>query len=465
MLEIIYILFTFTLFFLSIRMAGLVPFPTGLIFILGGSQIALALEHGGAVYYGMVAVFDYGGIKQNYAFTEIIYSIAALLALLMVVGKFKLIKGIKLDAEALKVILKTGGLRRMVSIAVILLVAHLSLFMILADWKKLWFYQIYLQSIVDNDMAQLFGVEFTSTVMRTTPFWGISSALCVCLLTESRSPFLKSITWITSLCYFLILLSSHSRTAAFVPGLMAVYYTVLRPKGRGIIMPVMWIMTILALTSALAGRSTSEHGLSAIPFSLVRPFVDTGGVDISQIILNFFEGVFVTAESFQIKGNFPTLYKILSYSPLPSLIDGFSLIQAKSEHRLHDYVPMSGVGEAVNFGWWYVVLLIGVVTLIVRTHLRLAKDSPVIFLTCNFLIMFSTYLLFSYPLRNALRFGWLAFAISLLVMAFRRRHVTAALTAPHDDEKDSPTAERVGTPAFRWRGHSRKNPERHKCFK
>lgn len=471
MLEIVLVVSTFGLFFLSVRLAGLIPFPTGIILIIGLSQAALLLIHYGADTYSMASVFSYGGLKQNYTFTEMLYSCAAVLSLCMVTGKFGEIKAIRLDPKALQGILNSARLKRTVTIAVTLLAAHLTLFAILTDWNKLWFYQVYLQSVASSDMVQLLGFEFASTVMRTTPFWALLSVLCVCLLMKSRSLPLKFITRVMALCYFLILLSFHSRTAAFVPGLMGVYYVVLRPRGRAVIMTLMWVMTFLAITSALSGRGTNEHGLSTVAFSLVRPFVQKGSMDIDQIILNFFEGIFVTAESFQVKGEFAQMYKILAYSPLPSLIDGYSSIQAKSEHRLHDYVPMSGIGEAVKFGWSYVFLLVLVVALVVRTHLLLIKNSPIIFIMCNFLIMFSCYLLFSYPLRNALRFSWLAFGISVVVMLFRRRAVPGvdeapAAGAPQDGRRPEAVAvETKAIPAFSLIGRSRRNPNRHKCFK
>src|SRR5262249_12338787 len=114
-------------------------------------------------------------------------------------------------------------------------------------------------------------------------------------------------------------------------------------------------------------------------------------------------------------------YKILAFSPLPSFVDGYSSIRSDSEQRLHDYVPMSGIGELYHFGWLYICVLLVGLTMFIRAHTALAAKAPVIFIVCNFLIMFSLYVLFSYPVRNALRFFWIAVILFVAADFAKRR--------------------------------------------
>ena len=289
------------------------------------------------------------------------------------------------------------------------------------DWAKLWSHRFYLEEIVDEDSIRLFGLEFCSTITRMTPLFAILSVLSACLLAEAKSLLFKPLAVIVSGSYFLILYAGDSRACVFVPGLIAVYFGLLRLNGRKIVVPAMGILAGLAFFSALSGRAAIRHGLSTFPGGLVRVFGEQSGFSVVQAILDFFQGIFVTAESLQIRSGFPINYKLLAFSPLPSLIDGYSLVLLVAQHRLHRYVPMSGVGEAINFGWPFVCLLIAVLTIIVRTHMRLSTKHPAIFLLCNFLVMFSFYLLFSYPLRNGLRYAWLALYVSALTLWLQRR--------------------------------------------
>jgi hypothetical protein len=59
-------------------------------------------------------------------------------------------------------------------------------------------------------------------------------------------------------------------------------------------------------------------------------------------------------------------------------------------------------------------VLIAELVLIIRIHARLAQRAPVVFLLCNFLIMFSIYMMLAYPVRNALRYGWVALLVAVL---------------------------------------------------
>jgi hypothetical protein len=407
------IVFTFCLLLLSIKRAGYVPFPTGLIAILGLSQILFALGHEGVIRYTMLDVFNYGGLHKSYALTQVVYSLAALLSLIILTGKLRDLKAVRLYGETLASMSKSSTTLRYVFIAVILVALHLVLFLVVVDWQKLWLHRIYLERLVDNNTVDLLGVAITETIMRSTPFFALLSIVCLCLLTGSRSVVFRVVAGLMSLCYFLILLAMNSRSAAFVPGLAAIYYSVLRLKGRAIVVPLLGCLTALTITSVLIARGTYEHGLSMILSYLVRPFTSGAPENSAQVFLDLFQGIFVTAESIQITDDFPRLYKILSFSPLPSLIDGYSKSGLQSQHRLSANVPMSGVGEAINFGWPYICLLVAGLTVMIRTHVKLAAKSPIVFLLCNFMIMFSVYLLFSYPLRLSLRYAWFAFYIAL----------------------------------------------------
>jgi hypothetical protein len=201
-------------------------------------------------------------------------------------------------------------------------------------------------------------------------------------------------------------------SAAFFPLLLAVNIGLLGMKSRRVVIPILILVAAVAFMGALVGRGTDRHGLSALPETIIAPFARPDPFnDISQALMDSCQGIIVTAESLQLTADFDPLYKILAFSPLPSYIDAYGSIREESEHRLHDYVPMSGVGEVYHFGWPYMTLLfIGYIVLI-RAHTKIAGKNPAIFILCNLLITVSLYILLAYPLRNALRFYWIALVL------------------------------------------------------
>ena len=424
MFGLIFIFITFIALYVSIRKAGLLPFPTGLILLFGVSQVMFLLVHEGAVNYGMHTLFNFGGLEEYYSVVQALYTSLSVLALVALVGKLKTLGSLNL-AERLAQLLKAKDSSRFQANLVMISLCglHLSLLLLIADWSKLWLHQEYLQSYVDEYWLALLGDDFIETVTRTTPLFAILSTFCVCSLIRTRYGSLRLIAGTLSLVYFLLLFSWHSRSAVFVPVLLAINVIVLRLKGRKIILPGLALVAAISLMGALAQRDTDRHGLSTIPETILSPFSSSDPLGkISDALMDFCQGTVITAESFAFPAaEFPTRYKILTFSPLPSLIDGYSSIRAVSEQDLHAVVPMSGVGELYHFGLAYICFLLLIFTAFIRAHTAIAQKSPVIFIVCNFLIMFSVYMIFSYPVRNALRYFWIGVFLFIAIQFARRR--------------------------------------------
>jgi hypothetical protein len=423
MFEVLFIALTFIAFGISFNRAGFLPFPTGLILIFAVSQVMLLLVHDDVVDYGMHDLYDFGGERENYTAVQILYTSAALMALLTLTGKFKVLRTLNLSAGLASLLKAKNSSRYLSSLLMILLCGlHLLVLLLLFDWSKLWLHQQYLQPLLDDRWMALLGDEVSDTVSRTSPLFAILSTFCVCRLIGTRYRGLMIIAGAMSLFYFLLQLSLHSRAAAFVPALFAVNFTILGLKGRRIIVPVMLVVAVISLMGALEGRETDRHGFSTLLETIASPFMSTDPFrPISEALMDFCQGTVVTAESFSLPADFDLQYKILVFSPLPSLIDGYSSVRPTSEHRLHLFVPMSGVGELYHFGWLYICVLLFGFTVFIRAHTAIADKIPAIFIICNFLIMFSIYLLFSYPVRNALRYYWIAvFVFAGVSFALRR---------------------------------------------
>jgi len=414
MLPALCIIVTLGLLVLSTRLTGFLPFPTGLLLIVALSQVLLYFAHSGFIVDTMVELRPYGGLKANYARVELLYTLTALLALLSALGQFRHLRTARLDSQVLQAASYAISVQRIIRILLAIVAIHFALFLVFTDWGKLWLHRGYGESLVDVGMKSPLR-EIAATVNRMTPMLAIIAPLCALVLRGSEHSMLSFASKAFTAFYFAFLFGEHSRTAAFIPAIAAAFYLALRLRGRSLWIPVFGLLALLSLASALKNRGADAHGLSSIPQSIATTIADRPNENVLIVLTNFCEGMFVTAESLQLTDAFTARYTILSFSPFPSVVDTFSSIRVGDEHRLHEYMPMSGMGEVIRFGWPFVVLLVLIVLWAVRLHCRLATRSPAIFLICNFLIMFSVYLLFSYPLRSALRYAWVAVALSLLV--------------------------------------------------
>lgn len=422
MLQLFLIFITFGTFIISWRKAGFLLFPTGLILIFAISQVMLLLVREDLVYYGMHGLFDYGGLQANYMGVQLLYTSMALLSLLMPVGRYRNLKSLS-GATGLATLLKAKGeFSYLSSFLMILFCAfHLLILMLISDWSKIWLHEQYLQSLVDDRWVALLGDEFSDTVSRTSALIAILATFSACRLIGTRHRAMMIVASAMSIAYFLLILSAHSRSAAFVPTVVAVNYLVLGLKGRRIVIPIMVVVAAISLLGSLGGRITDRHGLSTLPETVLMPLMGSDVFDnVIQGLMDFCQGSVVTAESFEVPADFDLRYKILAFSPLPSFIDGYSSIRADSQFRLHDYVPMSGVGEVWHFGWPYACFLIIIWTVFVRAHAAIAEKVPVVFIICNFLITFSVYMMFSYPVRNALRYYWIGVFLLIGVSLVKR---------------------------------------------
>lgn len=423
MFDFILIATTFIALKVSIQKTGLLPFPTGLILLFAISQVMLLLIHEGIVVYGMHALFDFGGLQEYYLSVQALYTAAAILALVALVGKFQSLRSLNLTERLAELLRGKDSSRFRANLVMIsLCTLHLSLLLLISDWGKLWLHQEYLQSRIDEYWLTLLGDDFVETVARTTPLFAILSTFCVCSLIRTRYVSLRLIAGTLSLVYFLLLLSWNSRSAVFVPALLAINFTVLGLKRGKIIVPGLAFVAAISILGALAQRDTDRHGLSTIPETILSPFSDPDPLGkISEALMDFCQGTAVTAESFKFPADFPTTYKVLAFSPLPSLVDGYSSVRAVSEQDLHAFVPMSGIGQLYHFGLVYICFFLFILTAFIRAHTAIAHKSPVIFIVCNFLIMFSVYMIFSYPVRNALRYFWIGVFLLVAVQYARRK--------------------------------------------
>ena len=232
---------------------------------------------------------------------------------------------------------------------------------------------------------------------------GILSFLLFALAIAGRNKRLIFALGLSSTWFLVLALANHSRYAFLflcVLGFILYFY---RRTGAAIISG---LFAVLFLLAALYGRSSGVHGLVGIPSSLFGAFATTDFSRIEFAYTNFFEGVYTQAEAFYYtNAEFASIYKTLSFSPFPSFIDGFSANAVHLQIRLHTFVPMGATGEVVVFGWQYLIAYwLAYLYAFFLTIKLLNRGMIYIGIAALVLLLYCTFVQFSYPVRWVFRF-------------------------------------------------------------
>jgi hypothetical protein len=178
------------------------------------------------------------------------------------------------------------------------------------------------------------------------------------------------------------------------------------------VVPAIMFMLIFSL----AGRSYGEQGISSFAETPTMLTTYYGRYKVADGVLNLFEGAFSSTEMFGRRSRASSLkYQILSFSPLPSFIDGFDEIRTANLHKLGRYAPPSAILEAWSFGWPFVIFL--VLTQVIAGRLAvnmMGRANTLIAVSANVLMAFATYAEFTYPVRTIYRFFLLALILGIL---------------------------------------------------
>lgn len=206
-------------------------------------------------------------------------------------------------------------------------------------------------------------------------------------------------------CYVWILiyqLSSASRSGAAALAVLFIFIGVISEKKRPLLMTFLALAFFNSYASAISARSVQNLGLSELPGNLILPYTAKSGISLTELIGNFFTGAFVTGDGLAYSTTYSTMFKLLSLSPFPSVVDGFNNYVDETA-MLSAVVPMSSFSEVVHFGPFYFCLFWGAIFITSRKLISSrAKLGLFYYFACAFQILFiieaSTY-----PTRNTFR--------------------------------------------------------------
>lgn len=306
------------------------------------------------------------------------------------------------------------------------------------DWERLWSTPHYLDL---TDPAAMTGNARAALALSALPLAGAASAAAAAAMLATQPALnvpsrtlLGAALTLQALVTMLWLLAAHSRAAAMAPAAFG-FVTLIMCRRRGddwrrmTSIAVSIAFVVVALGGALAGRNLGEHGLASLAL-LPGQLADVRAW-APMLASNVTEGIFGVAaglgEWLRSSGDsvqlFPSNYIWLSFSPLPSGIDGFASI-LHAQVRLHAFAPMPGYVELAWFGPWSQLGFLALLALAFRMAANAADLSPLSGGGASLLLAGCLYVMAAYPVRTALKLLWLSLGVSGLT------YVAAKLRSP-----------------------------------
>jgi hypothetical protein len=207
-----------------------------------------------------------------------------------------------------------------------------------------------------------------------------------------------------------------------------------RTRYRIFLIPILVVLLVPVFAALKDVREERVLGIDVL-LSSITTGVSVNGDFIVDAIGNILGGGLVVSEAAERTGiTYPGQYVALSFSPLPSAIDGFDRWRSY-EQRINIYGPFNVYSELYWMGWpWYLFYLSIVFYSarqcdIVEVGRRSGLVPPLMALAPAVLLYYGVLLGTQYPLRNSLRWIVISYLIALCVKAFAirpnwRRHNT-----------------------------------------
>ncbi|GAA0661680.1 hypothetical protein GCM10009102_08120 [Sphingomonas insulae] len=403
----------------AVRRSGFLPFPHGTMLYLFTAQIVLALHAYGFLYYSFVRIFS------TYAYIHHFSSMFLLQAIML----FSLCLLVPKSSISIGESVRTLKVKD--SVFWIFIVVFYFCWLVTSlciDWSIVWSNSIYL-TMTDPEKALVINNGLTRLIFTLVgPFGLVGAAALSFTMCSGRLRLSLALIPIMTWSFFFAL-SAHSRGSAaylILAGLIAAMF----PRARVAAVGLM-VVGFLTTLSVLWGRGSGNHGLASLPtyFSNIVAYYDVSGLDA---VSNVYEGIFVTAEYFSRTFQFNNLYKILSFSPLVSFIDGYDTARDLYAIRLAAYVPNSAVSEVLSFGTPYAMLYFGVFLWSGYYSAKTLSKSPTLLtLGLNTLMFFGSYLQFAYDTRTNFRsFFYIGLICWFIIRRQRQMTSTMALRRP-----------------------------------
>jgi hypothetical protein len=234
-----------------------------------------------------------------------------------------------------------------------------------------------------------------------------------------RLPTHTGLLLIPALYGLVLAASDNSRWTPLIVGTFMASWMIIMPRRRAAL-AVLIPLILLSYMVVIVGRTQPEQGLLAIPNNIVRIFYTNAWETAQNLFSYTFDLALNVAAAMDLGGIYSNTYKILSFSPLPSLIDNFDAIQSASDERFNVYAPVGAVGAAYLFGWAYFALLTAIYAMFnLAMDVGYYKLREIPRAVWVFFTIFIYTQLADYPVRSSARFMITA-TVAVAALSFYR---------------------------------------------
>ncbi|UCX04256.1 hypothetical protein [Shewanella glacialimarina] len=227
---------------------------------------------------------------------------------------------------------------------------------------------------------------------------GLCFALMFFISFFMKKYILAIVFFISSIYPFIFLLSGDSRWA---PMYLAWGFIFIKLAKNPFLFILNAICFFMVLVKVLIGRELDYHGFNHIFDFYDYFFVKDIPIYIFGIFVNIFEGAMNLANTLLHEPRFDIKYKLLSYSPFFSFMDGFSLIRDDLKYKWAPNVPMSSLSESISFGYQYVIfLLLPYFYIMKNIDLRLKHEINIVNVLVLVVFTYVAFGLHTYSIRT-----------------------------------------------------------------
>jgi hypothetical protein len=397
--------FEIALLWYTLKRSGFVPFPHLQLTYMIGAQVSIYLVADHIVKYNFLRTYSSYAFEEHYIAAQMLFALIFLFTFLM----FKPAPNIRFAAGLRRALQARPATFGVLVLVLVLWMYHIMVIFVV-NRQAMWLNHTYL---LMNDYRILsIDNAMTRFLMTLFPFVGFIVFAFFAVYVSGRQRYVAFALFPLALFDYLYQAGAHSRKAVMYLLVFAIISLLLKRNKAVIILTVG--ASIFTLMFCLGGRNYGDQGLST--------FAETGDIlatyakiNPADGFLNIFEGAFVTTEVFSRHHESATIYKILSFSPFPSIIDGFSKIRASNLHKLGRYAPPSAILEAWSFGFFYVVLLVLPQVIAGKMVVRLiGRGNSAVAVSANMLMAFASYIQFTYPVRTVYRLFLITLVLATL---------------------------------------------------
>lgn len=359
-------------------------------------------------------LIEFGIVDINYnEIVYVFYSILLFISLFVTVRSKLKQKDFTKDIEEL---FRNSYIKKRVlkSAPFFFLLAYLVIFYfsINVDWDRIYYNNEYLLITEPKKIGLV--STFPSFIHRMTPILGILSFIVLGILLGFDLGFLTLLILPACVFFLTLQLASNSRTASILFFSCAPFLIISGRRKLQILAIFMLILGFAVYNASIYGRGQYAQGISQISNNLIKGNFESS-TPIFFFVLNIFNGAINLASSLEVGTDYPLMYKILSFSPLISEMDGFALL-LKFEQRVNIYIPFGAYSELYFFG---VEFWIGF-AFFLFLFLSKANKDVIDHGVRGFLVWAPAYLFFmasqQYPIRNYFRFVLLSLIISVFLL-------------------------------------------------